>query len=301
MDLAIVIPYFKKKFFKSCLDSLACQTNKNFRVYIGNDGSLENPEDLIKSYLEKLNIEYHYFAENLGSKSLVAHWNRCLEKTSEERWIIILGDDDVLGENCVESFYASLKTINALDISVVRFATQKINADNEIVSNTFYHPEVEKSLDFLFRRLKGETRSSLSEYIIRKDRLEDKGLKDFPLAWHTDDLLILESSEFGNVYTINNSKVFFRLSGLNISSLQNNLIIKNKASFLFYSYLLENYSRRLKEEQKNTIYLKVLGCYDNNKSNLSMFQQICLLTIRYNKYWIFLHFWKRVVRFKIRN
>lgn len=299
MDLAIVIPYFKKKFFKSCLDSLAGQTNKNFRVYIGNDGSLEDPEDLIKAYSEKLNIEYYYFAENLGSRSLVAHWNRCLEKTSGERWIIILGDDDVLGENCVESFYDSLNKVNALNISVVRFATQKINADNEIVSHTFYHPEVEKSLDFLFRRLRGETRSSLSEYIIRKDKLEAKGLKNFPLAWHTDDLLILESSEIGNVYTLNNSKVFFRLSGLNISSLQNNLIIKNRASFLYYSYLLENYSRSLNEEQKNIIYLKVLSCYGNNKLNFSMFHQVCLLTIRYSKYLIFLHFWKRVIRFKL--
>ena len=301
MDLAIVIPYFKKKFFKSCLDSLASQTNKNFRVYIGNDGSPENPEDLIKSYSEKIDIKYYYFAENLGSKSLVAHWNRCIEKTREERWIIILGDDDALGENCIESFYASLKKINALNIPVVRFATLKINANNEVVSNTFQHPEVEESLDFLFRRLKGETRSSLSEYIIRKDRLEGIGLKDFPLAWHTDDLLILECSKFGKVFTINSSIVFFRLSGLNISSLKNNMIDKNKASFLFYCYLLENYSHKLKMEQKNIIYLKVLGCYDNNKLNLSMFLQVCWLTIRFNRYWIFLHFWKRMIRFKFLN
>ncbi|APG60110.1 glycosyltransferase family A protein [Christiangramia salexigens] len=301
MDLAIVIPYFKKEFFGICLESLAKQTNKNFKVYIGNDGSPEDPRDLIELYSEKIKIEYHYFSENLGGESLVRHWNRCIAKTRNESWILILGDDDVLGEYCIENFYKSLDEINLLKINVVRYATLKINAENEIISKTYLHPKLENSINSLFRKLNGETRSSLSEYIFRKDKLFDIGLNPFPLAWHTDDLLILECSNFGKIFTLNESKVFFRLSGLNISSLKTNLVKKNEASFLFYCYLLQKYKFILVKEQRKIIFLRALNCFDNNKWNFSMLWCISKLTLELNFIRTFLQFWKKVIKRKVQN
>ena len=46
--LAIVIPYFKKKYFETTLESLAIQTEKKFKVYIGDDASTEDPTALLK-------------------------------------------------------------------------------------------------------------------------------------------------------------------------------------------------------------------------------------------------------------
>jgi hypothetical protein len=39
--LAIVIPYYKIRFFEATLQSVAIQTDKRFKVYIGNDASDE--------------------------------------------------------------------------------------------------------------------------------------------------------------------------------------------------------------------------------------------------------------------
>ena len=47
--LAIVIPYFKINFFKETLESLN-QSCKNFKIYIGNDASQDNPDALIRQY-----------------------------------------------------------------------------------------------------------------------------------------------------------------------------------------------------------------------------------------------------------
>ena len=47
--LAIVIPYFKLTFFEETLQSLANQTDQRFKVYIGDDASLENPSDLLEN------------------------------------------------------------------------------------------------------------------------------------------------------------------------------------------------------------------------------------------------------------
>ena len=71
--LAIVIPYYKKLFFKQTLDSLVNQTNKNFRVYIGNDNSPEDPSSIIEEYKSKLNLIYKSFNNNLGKKSHFHH------------------------------------------------------------------------------------------------------------------------------------------------------------------------------------------------------------------------------------
>ena len=56
--LAIVIPYYNYEFFKETLDSLANQTNKNFKVYIGDDASTNNPLELINNYKEKINLDF---------------------------------------------------------------------------------------------------------------------------------------------------------------------------------------------------------------------------------------------------
>ena len=47
MSLAIVIPYYNIHFFDKTLFSLSCQTDKRFKVYIGNNNSPNDPMELI--------------------------------------------------------------------------------------------------------------------------------------------------------------------------------------------------------------------------------------------------------------
>src|SRR5690606_7535298 len=103
------------------------------------------------------------------------------------------------------------------NVSVVRFATKVINANGNIISQKFFHPEYEVPSDFLIRKLKGDSRSSLSEYIFKTEKIYDIGFKDFPLAWYSDLLAVLEFSYPDDIYTINDGVVFFRLSEINIT------------------------------------------------------------------------------------
>ena len=110
--IAIVIPYYKFAFFEETLKSLANQTNKNFMVYIGDDASPEDPTSLLQNYKDKFEFIYYRFENNLGSKSLVKQWERCIAMTQGEEWIKILGDDDVIGNYVVESFYKNYEKIS---------------------------------------------------------------------------------------------------------------------------------------------------------------------------------------------
>src|SRR5215217_7374333 len=149
--LAIIIPYYKLTFFEATLQSLADQSDQRFKVYIGDDASPENPISLLEKYKDKFDFLYHRFQENLGTTSLTKQWERCIELSNNEEWIMILGDDDYMDKNVVATLYENLETISQLQIKVVRFATRVHEADGSY-SKIYNHPKLENATDFLYRR-----------------------------------------------------------------------------------------------------------------------------------------------------
>ena len=147
--LAIVIPYYKINYFDETLKSLSNQTDKRFKVYIGNDASENDPEEIIEKYSSTLNLVYKKFNDNLGSISLVQQWNRCLELLEDEEWVMILGDDDVLNENFVEQFYDCYPDFDR-KYDVIRFGVFKINEDGKTFSSFYENPKIESSKKFCF-------------------------------------------------------------------------------------------------------------------------------------------------------
>lgn len=267
--LAIVIPYYKLTFFEETLKSLSNQTDKRFKVYIGDDASLEDPSQVLENYASQFAFDYHRFETNLGGTSLVKQWERCMKLTNNEKWLMVLGDDDVLEHNCIAAFYENLEEIEKQNINTVRFSTKVIGSNGEFISEKYSHPKIEKVTDFLIRKFNGGTRSSLSEYVFRKKSIEVIKFKDFPLAWNSDLLAVFEFSDGKSIFTINEAQVFFRLSGLNITSKNDDSILKNKASFQFYYYLLsgQGQSGKLPKELIKKLFEGFEKTILNNKKN----------------------------------
>lgn len=294
--LAIVIPYYKYTFFEATLISLKNQTDKRFNVYVGNDASTENPERLLEKYYDSFKLKYKKFERNLGNESLVEQWERCINMIQHEKWLVILGDDDVLEENFVEQFYLHLNEVNKHNINVIRYATRVINEHNEHVSKVYTHPKIEKSTDFLMRKLKGGTRSSLSEFVFKSQVLKEIKFKNLPLAWYSDYLAVLECTYFGEMYTINDAIVYFRLSGLNITSLKTNLTLKNVATFNFYYYLLEKKNHFFNKEQKEKLYFMLEKTFLDNKKNIKFWWQLTVMYMVHLKIIGYLRFLTKVTR-----
>nr|WP_315142624.1 glycosyltransferase family 2 protein [uncultured Flavobacterium sp.] len=283
MMLALVIPYYKIVFFEETLESLASQTDKRFKVYIGDDASLENPLPLLDKYSGKFDFVYHRFEENLGGISLVQQWERCIDLIEDESWIMLLGDDDFLEETVVESWYRHYDFFNAKS-NVIRFATRSVNMQlNNKVSDSFTHPLWEKATDSYYRRFKGMTRSTLSEYVFSKEAFLKFGLYDFPLAWHSDDAAWLSFSDNKPIYTINESNLFIRHSSFCISGNERNQNLKDSASENFYATcimkkiylftktqrinLVLEYEISIKKNRKlkNNEWLKIMWFYFSNQ------------------------------------
>ncbi|KUJ63750.1 hypothetical protein AR687_00755 [Flavobacteriaceae bacterium CRH] len=281
--LAIVIPYYKLTFFEETLECLALQTDQRFKVYIGDDASPEDPTGLLEKYASKIDFKYHKFDANLGGISLVKQWERCIKLASDEEWMMILGDDDVLENNCIEAFYQNLEEIEKGNISTVRFASKVINGKGEFLSEKFSHPKTEEATQFLSRKLKGGTRSSLSEYIFKTKSIETIKFKDFPLAWNTDLLAVLEFSEWKNIFTINEAEVFFRWSELNITGKKDDFVAKNNATFQFYYYLLAKQSRRFSKELVNILFERIEKTILDNKKNSMYWIKLFYLYLKFSK------------------
>ena len=250
--LAIVIPYYKINFFEKTLSSLAQQTDQRFQVYIGDDESPVPPTELLEKYQGKFSFTYKRFNDNLGSVSLVKQWERCIAMMQEEEWLMILGDDDVLGENVVETFYKNFLEIEKT-AHVVRFSSVLINEKDEPISEEYHHPQLENAIESYCRKLRGESRSSLSEYIFRKESYNTFGFKDYALAWTTDDRAVIDFSQNKPVFSIN-ALVKVRMSDQNITGKKDNLQPKILARLQSTKAILQDYAPQLTVEQKKILF-----------------------------------------------
>ena len=237
--LAIVIPYYKLTFFEATLISLANQNDKRFKIYIGDDNSPENPSELLENYKGKFDFKYHKFEDNLGGASLTKQWERCINLSSNEEWIMILGDDDYLDINVVASFYNNFSDFNS-NSNLVRYASKLIYENRNTVSEVYKHPIWENATDSFYRKFKKESRSSLSEHIFSKESYLKYGFHNYPLAWNSDDRAWMDFSDGKPIFTINESIVYVRVSSFNITGKRDNLVKKNASEVEFYKFIISN-------------------------------------------------------------
>lgn len=247
--IAIIIPYYKKTYFEETLQSLSNQTDKRFKVYIGDDASLEDCNDLLNKFKEQFYFEYKRFDNNLGGTSLTKQWDRCIALSSDEDWIMILGDDDFLSSTVVASFYEKQQEFIG-KTNVIRYATKKV-FDRKIDENQIIlQPVWEVATEAFYRKFNKTTRSSLSEYIFSKESYLKYGFYNYPLAWNSDDRAWLDFSDGKPIFSINESFVYFRLSALNVSGRKDNLRPKNKSEIEFYKFIVFEKLQYYNSEQK---------------------------------------------------
>lgn len=215
--LAFIIPAYKERFLATTLASLAEQTDQNFSVYIGDDDSPDNLPRIIEPFRDKLRLHYRRFNDNLGHNSLVQHWERCVDLSTEE-YFCLLGDDDVIDCNCVAEFYTDLNETNER-YDVYKFSNAIIDEHGNLISYGANSSRTETHMEFLYNRLRLRRISFMSAYIVCKEAYHrEKGFVDFPLAWFSDDASIIQFSQLTGIRGISGAQAYWRLSGQNISS-----------------------------------------------------------------------------------
>lgn len=221
VQLAIVIPAYRKKFLGEALDSLCAQTGGGFHVYVGNDASPEPLEAICdERKAAGLPLTYHRFPQNLGGGSdLVAQWNRCVRLSRGEEWVWLFSDDDVASPQCVKQFWEAASRVGP-EVNVMRFNSATLDARGEVTSLHPPHPPTESVEAFAYHRLTFQRRSYAPDHIFRRAAFDGHGgFVAFPFALGSDDASWITFAEPGQLVTISGAMVYWRYSGHNVSML----------------------------------------------------------------------------------
>ena len=94
MKYTFLLPAYKGKYLEEALRSILSQTYSDFKVIVSDDCSPENLQDIVEKFQDDNRVVYRRNQENIGGKSLVAHWNLLLDLCDTE-YCILASDDDV--------------------------------------------------------------------------------------------------------------------------------------------------------------------------------------------------------------
>lgn len=223
----MVIPAYKAEFFGVALDSLANQTDQQFRVYVCDDAGSPALQTIAAAYESHLDMVYHRFEQNLGGVSLVKHWRRSIELSSEP-WVWLFSDDDIADKNCVSKFYETL-TETGERYAVYRFNTLRIDSQGKVIRINPPHPHTEASPDYIYHILTNQRSSYVPEHIFKRAIYDQNhGFVEFPLAWCSDHATWATFGRDTGIRTIQGSHVRWRQSDNNITSLVDAGIARQK-------------------------------------------------------------------------
>lgn len=216
--LVVVISAYKPQYLAKTLDSLTQQTNLDFDVLVGDDCGPREIAEVCREFASRLRLRYVRFGTNLGGRSLPQQWDRCIRET-DQPWLMLLGDDDLLDPGCVASFLHAMESAPAIaKCPLYRFDTRIIDRIGMVLRENPEHANRVNSLEFVAARFEGRS-SYVVEIIFPRGAYEEVGqFVDFPLAWCSDDATWALMALDREIRCIRGPKVSWRLSGDNISS-----------------------------------------------------------------------------------
>lgn len=221
-----LLPAFKGKYLDEMLKSIKAQTYTDFKVLISDDCSPEDLRSICEPYLSDPRFSYRRNEENMGSKSLVSHWNLLVDMCDTE-YLIMASDDDVYEPQFLAEIDALVQKYPNVDL--FRARVRLIDGQGVSLSTDFQTENFENQYKFLYTTFCQKRLMCIANYVFRKSALKkNKGFVDFPLAWNSDDATLLRMSEHG-VGNTSNILFYFRKSGENISTTYNKIVLEKKA------------------------------------------------------------------------
>ena len=233
--VSVAIPAYKKEFLHHAIESVLAQSYSNFELIIINDNSPEDIDSIVETFCDK-RIKYYKNDINLGKKSIVLNWNKCLTYASGE-FFTLLCDDDIMDPLFLSSMISLSKKF--LTCNVFRCRTKYYNSETKrYFGETKMWPLYENHEDFLKNKLLYNRKHNISEFLYRTKFINDiGGYIVFPIGYYSDDASILFFSQFGGIVSSPDTLITFRKSLVNITSCTKYNLKKVKAALAYYNWL----------------------------------------------------------------
>lgn len=210
-----LLPAYKATYFEEALRSIKAQTYGDFKVLVSDDCS---PEPL-KPIFDRVCGNDSRFAfrrneQNMGSKSLVAHWNLLVGMCNTD-WLIMASDDDVYEPSFLEEADALLAKYPLANL--LRGRSQVIDGAGTCKTTEDVADEWLDTLHYAHRIYQSDYAGGIASYIYRTEALKQKGMfPDWPQAWFSDEAANFIMADHGCCFT-NGVTFKVRVSDINIS------------------------------------------------------------------------------------
>lgn len=126
-----LITYNRAKYLRYMLQSLAMQSCKDFALTIYDNASTDETPSVVKSFLDKLNINYVRRSQNVGAPK---NYLDAFESATTD-FVTILFDDDMLMPSYVEKIKDAIKNNAQSPFIATRAKIIKQNDTNDILQN----------------------------------------------------------------------------------------------------------------------------------------------------------------------
>lgn len=219
MMFSIAIPAYKAKYLREAIESCLSQSYRDYEVVIVDDASPENLSAIVSDYTDE-RIRYYRNEKNCGALDVVDNWNICLSHCSG-KYVICMGDDDILLPNCLEEY---VKIINQYPgLGVYHGWTQIIDEKGIVFDMQEHRPLCESAYSLAWHRWTYRKRQYIGDfcYDVQKLRAEG-GFFKLPLAWASDDITAVRAA-FCNGIANTQVPVFqYRVNRYTLSKSANN-------------------------------------------------------------------------------
>lgn len=279
MKFTIAIPAYKEVFFREAIESVINQTCKDWELIILNDFSPEDIERIALEYSTDSRVRYYKNEKNVGAYNLVDNWNRCLELTKGE-YLICMGDDDVLREDCLEVYLNYITQFP--DYDVYHAATELIDEKSQFFRYQESRPLTESVYSMVWHRLTRKRDQYIGDFLYKVSHLRSKGgFYKLPLAWGADDITayccsirhgIVNVPDYIFKYRVNRytiSKSGHTLDKLEASTLKYKWICENIINSKPDSVIDEHYREMIDASLSSAIQMEVLSLIGHSNDRLS--------------------------------
>lgn len=232
--VTIAIPAYKSTYLREAIDSALAQDYKNIELVIVNDKSPYDIDSIVQSYND-VRIRYYVNEKNLGKKSIVHNWNRCLDYACGE-FFVLLADDDALMPNFVSELLRLAEKYPQCNVFHGRRCIK--NEETGEINNDAAWPEYETSEQFFNEKLDSNRPHTITEFLYRTEYIKKIKYVIFPLGWCSDDASVTAFVKKGGIASSSDVVAMFRVSNIHISNPACFHYIKAKVRIMYMGELL---------------------------------------------------------------
>ena len=222
-SISIGLPVVKDQFIESALEGALSQTFPDFEIIVVNNAADSKTRENIWKIVQKFSDNRIRYCENDTQLPMIPNWNRALIQAKGD-FFCLLSDDDRWAPRYLEEMLRLADKYPTVNIFHCRMMV--IDEHDKLIDLAPLFPERQDYLDFIFHRIRGYSKFTLSDFMVRLGALKRVGgFVEMLDGWGSDDITWFKLAVDGGIAYSTEPLYYYRENSFNIS---NSKGIKNK-------------------------------------------------------------------------